>query len=259
MKAVDAMMGQFEVVHALALRETRTRFGAHKLGFFWALVEPSIFILTFFVLFKLGGRDAPVGMTLFSFMATGVIPYLIFANTVNRVAESINGNKSLLFYPQVNPLDVVFARAFLEFTTYAGVFMILMGIESLYLQQLTISDPLLVLMSFVLASLLGTGLGLVFCGLAQFSNAVDRARGPIMRPFFWVSGIFFTAAGLPPEARQHMLHNPVLHLTELSRAGWFDRYEQTHADPLLVLTWSVGLLLLGLTLERVVRRKIEVT
>ena len=29
-----------EVVHALVLRETRTRFGGHKLGYAWALLEP---------------------------------------------------------------------------------------------------------------------------------------------------------------------------------------------------------------------------
>ena len=127
MKGFDALMGTFEVVHALALRETRTRFGAHKLGYLWALVEPTLMILTFYILFALASRAAPTGMTLFSFIATGIIPYLLFANTVKRVAEAINGNKALLFYPQVNPIDLVIARVFLEFTTYVGVFLVLMG------------------------------------------------------------------------------------------------------------------------------------
>lgn len=259
MKSFDALMGQFEVVHALAIRETRTRFGAHKLGYLWALVEPTLFILTFYLLFSIADREAPVGMTLFSFIATGVIPYLIFTKTLAQVAESINGNKALLFYPQVNPLDVVLARVYLEFSTYVGVFLILMGVEALYLQRLVIDDPLLVVISFLLSSLLGAGLGLVFCGLAQFSKAVDRARGPLMRPFFWISGIFFVATGVPPEARQHLLLNPVLHLTELSRAGWFERYDGTYADPTYVVIWAMAFLVLGLTLERVVRRQIEVT
>ena len=259
MRLADTLMGQFEVVHALAIRETRTRFGAHKLGYLWALVEPSLMILTFYVLFALAHRRPPAGMTLFSFIATGICPYMIFANSVSQVANSIAGNKALLFYPQVHPLDIVIARAFLELTTYIGVFLILMLIEMLVLQHAEVGDPLLVVMGFVYASLLGTSLGLVFLGLGQLSNAMDRARGPIMRPFFWVSGIFFTAAGMPESARSHVLWNPVLHAVELCRAGWFKRYDERYVSSTYVLSWVVGLLLVGLLLERIVRRKIELT
>ena len=252
-------MGQYEVVHALTIRETRTRFGAHQLGYLWALVEPALMILTFYVLFAFAGRPAPTGMTLFSFVATGICPYLVFSSTVTRVSNSISGNKPLLYYPQVHPLDVVIGRVFLEFTTYVGVFLVLLGIEILVLQEFHIADPLLVVMGFALASLLGTGLGLVFLGLSQLSKAAERAQGPLMRPFFWVSGIFFTAAGMPAGARDHVLWNPVLHSVELCRAGWFERYDDTYANPMYAFTWAVGLLLVGLLLERVVRRKIDLT
>lgn len=258
MKFLDGLMAQFEVIHALCLRETRTRFGQHRMGFMWALIEPTLFILSFYLVFKVAGREAPVGMTLFSFVATGVIPFLIFTNTVTQVSQAINANKALLFYPQVNPLDVVLARVFLEFVTHIGVFIILMGGESLYLQQWTISDPLLIAFGFLLASLLGGGLGLIFCGLGQFSNAIDRAQGTLMRPFFWVSGIFFTAAGLPPAVRESLLYNPTLQVAELIRAGYFERYDDRYADCGYILMWSVALLIVGLALERVVRRKIEV-
>jgi len=80
-----------------------------------------------------------------------------------------------------------------------------------------------------------------------------------MRPFFWVSGIFFTAAGMPESARSHVLWNPVLHAVELCRAGWFKRYDERYVSSTYVLSWVVGLLLVGLLLERIVRRKIELT
>lgn len=259
MKLYDALMGQYEVIHALTIRETRTRFGAHQLGYLWALVEPALMILTFYVLFAFVGRAAPTGMTLFSFVATGICPYLVFSSTVSHVAQSINGNKSLLYYPQVNPMDVVFARVFLELTTYIGVFLALLGIEIIVLQKVSIADPLLIVEGFALASILGAGLGLVFLGLSQLSKVAERAQGPLMRPFFWVSGIFFTAAGLPAGAREHVLWNPVLHCVELCRAGWFPRYEDTHASPIYVLSWAMGLLLFGLMLEVYVRRKIDLT
>lgn len=254
-----ALMGQFEVIHALVMRETRTRFGAHQLGYLWALVEPSLMILTFFVLFKIGKRVPPFGMDIFPFIATGIIPFLLFSHSVNKVAESINGNKALLFYPQVKPLDLVMARMTLEFCTFSGVFMILLGSNVLYRQELAISDPLLIVMSFVLASALGGSLGLVFCGLSQISKVAERARGPLMRPFFWLSGIFFAANALTGNIRELMLYNPVLHVVELCRGGWFPGYDPVHADPFYVVVWILGLAFVGLSLERVVRRRIEVT
>jgi capsular polysaccharide transport system permease protein len=252
-------MGQFEVVHALALRETRTRFGAHKLGYLWAIVEPALMVLTFYVLFAIGKRGAPAGMTMYSFLATGIVPYMMFANTCSRVAESINGNQSLLFYPQVSVIDLMIARVFLEFVTYCGVFIVLMLGHSLVVQELVVDDLLLVVSGFVLATLLGAALGLVFCTTAQLSNAMHRARGPLMRPFFWVSGIFFVAGSLPGPVRKMMLYNPVLHATELSRAGWFESYDSNYVNASYVLMWIIGLLFVGLTLERVVRRRIELT
>jgi len=253
------LFSQFEVVHALVLRETRTRFGAHKLGYLWAVLEPLTMILTFFILLTMVHRKAPSGMDQFSFLCTGMLPYVLFANSVNRVADSINANKALLFYPHVQPLDLAIARCILEVATYATVFIVLMGSNIIYHQHFAIDDPLVFITGFLLAGLLGSVLGLVFCSLGQYSNAVDRARGPLLRPFFWMSGIFFTADSLPEKAREVMLYNPLLHAIEMVRAGWYTSYAGTHVDFFYPVAWIVGLLFVGLALERRVRRRIELT
>jgi len=248
---------QAEVVHAVVLRETRTRFGAHKLGYLWALLEPAIVILTFYWFFQISGRGAPAGMDLWSFVATGVVPYTLFQSSVNRVAESVNGNKALLYYPQVKPIDLAIARSILEAATFAGVFVVLLFGRCLLVKSCDIDSPLRVIAGLALASGLGTAIGLVFCALSQISSVADRVRGPVMRPLFWISGIFFTAESLPENARDAMLANPVLHCTELVRDGWFASYSDEHVDVGYVLTFVFGFLLIGLVLERMVRRKIE--
>ena len=250
---------QAEVVHALVLRETRTRFGAHQLGYVWALAEPILSILTFFVLFRVLKRGAPEGMDLFSFVATGLVPYTLFSSSANRVAEAINGNQALLYYPQVRPLDLVIARSVLEAATHGAVFLVLLGVHALWIQELEIDNILLTLLGFILAGALGTSLGVVFCFLGQLSNAVERARGPMMRPLFWISGIFFTAASLPDQVRDVMLWNPVLHITELVRDGWFVSYSSDHLQVAYVCMWILALGTAGLLLERLVRKRIELT
>jgi capsular polysaccharide transport system permease protein len=252
-------MGQVNVINALVLRETRTRFGQHQLGYAWALVEPALMILTFLGMFAVVGRKPASDMDSFGYLATGILPYLLFTKTTVQVSQAINGNKGLLFYPQVKPLDVVLARIVLEFCTYAVVFLLLMGANVFIRRDLSISDPLLIVAGFALASLLGASLGLIFMGLGQLSNVTDRARGPLMRPFFWVSGLFFTVDSLPQAYRELIVYNPVIHLVELVRAGWFTSYDDTYTNIPYALMWVLGMTLIGLTLETVTRRKIEVT
>lgn len=250
---------QLEVVHALVLRETRTRFGAHQLGYLWALLEPIFMILTFYVVFRLANRRVPEGMDLFSFITTGYAPYMLFANSASRVADAIRSNKALLFYPRVHTLDLVYARAALEAATQSAVFVVLMAGHALYHERFAIDSALMTVAGFALASLFGTALGLVFCTLDQFSQAVERVRGPLMRPMFWISGIFFVASELPDGVRGAMLYNPLLHATELVRAGWFPSHDASVVDVGYCLVWIVTLAFIGLSLERIVRHRVELT
>ncbi|MBA2544166.1 MAG: ABC transporter permease [Deltaproteobacteria bacterium] len=245
---------------ALVLRETRTRFGRNRLGYLWALIEPIVITFTFYGVLVLAGRGhPPAGMSLFAFIATGVLPYTLFSNTIMRVADAINSNKALLYYPQVRPIELVISRAALEAATFIAVFVLMMSAEALISQRLELEDPLLVIGGLLAASALGTGLGLVFCALGQVSTLADRVRGPLMRPLFWISGIFFTVGSLPDNAREAVLWNPMMHVTELVRAGWFPGHDANYFDLGYVLWWIGGLTLVGLILERWVRRRIDLT
>jgi capsular polysaccharide transport system permease protein len=255
-----ALLTQVDVIEALVLRETRTRFGTLQLGYLWAVIEPALWIATFYAIYAIAGREAPVGMDLVSFLLTGLLPYSLFSAVVNQISQSINGNKALLFYPQVRTLDVVTARTILECATYASVFFIFVLVQALYAQQWpTVDDVLVTIFGFALAAGMGTALGLVFCALEVLTSVAGRIRGPLLRPLFWCSGLFYTANGLPSNVRDIFLYNPVLHVIEIVRDGWFPSYEAHHASAGYAMAWMLCLLVLGLLLERVVRRKIEVT
>ena len=59
MNAMRGVLPQLEVIQALILRETRTRFGDHQLGFLWAFIEPLLWILMFYGMYALMGRQPP--------------------------------------------------------------------------------------------------------------------------------------------------------------------------------------------------------
>ncbi len=258
MSLLRGTANQLQVIHALSLRETRTRFGAHQLGYLWALAEPIVWVLTFYGFFLAQHHGAPVGMDMFSFIVTGFTTYDMAMKIKERTAEAINGNRGLLFYPHVQPLDLVIARAWLEIATVVAVFVLLMAGHAIVTGDSTVDDPLTVLVGLGLAAGLGASLGLVLCAAGQILPAIDRIRGPLFRPLFWVSGVFFAAATIPFRLREILLYNPILQCVEMVRAGWFTSYEADYVRPGYVLAWVGALAFFGLTLERVVRRRIQV-
>ena len=71
----SAAQTQWRVIHALIIRETRTRFGDSTLGYGWALLEPILHILMLSLVFAvlMHGRP-PIGTQFFIFYYTGIIP-----------------------------------------------------------------------------------------------------------------------------------------------------------------------------------------
>lgn len=251
--------GQLQVVHALLLRETKTRFGKNQLGYVWALVQPLLWVGTFALMYYAFGRLAPPGMSVLAFLTTGIIPFSMFKETSTRSLSAIDGNRGLLFYPQVRPLDLVLARIALETVTQLAVFAIIMLGIAIYEGPSAIDSALRTLGGLLLAAALGGAFGLLCCGLGVFSRSVERIFPAIMRVLFWVSAIFHPVDSLPPNVRDIFLLNPVTHVVELVRDGWFPGYDGRHVDVPFVLTWVLVMLFFGLSLERVARRRLELT
>ncbi len=248
---------QTNVIHALILRETKTRFGKYQLGYLWALLEPIMWMSLFFLMFLFGGRVAPNGMDFVGFMATGMCPFLLFRQTTNQLTRAVSGNKALLFYPQVFPLDLLIARGTLEAASISVVFLLIMGGNAVFGAGTAPAHPVHVITGFAMASLLGAALGTTLHAATLYFPSVENYMSSVLRLMFWVSGIFFTSTELPTQAAALLWWNPALHIVEIVRSGWYGAYHPTIADPGYVLYWMLGFGFIGLTLERISRRRIE--
>ncbi|MFZ0612360.1 MAG: ABC transporter permease [Desulfobacterales bacterium] len=253
----SAMRVQVRVIWALMLRETKTLFGKHKLGYLWALINAAFSIGIFWAIRDFGGFHAPHGMSTPVFLVGGFIPWYLFSETVSSGMNAVGGNRALLGYPQVFPLDILTARALLQGAMYLCVMAVLLGVAQAMAYRVTLRDPARVLEALVLSLLLGYGVGALCSALNLMWPTTARVVPLILRVMFFVSGLFFSVDALPLSAQRYLFFNPLSHLIESLRSGLSTGFSSRFVHLPYVFGFVLVTLFLGLLLERYSRRFME--
>jgi len=252
----SALTVQCRVLHALILRELKSRYGNRRLGFMWALIEPFLFISIFVAGFQLIGRESQGGIPVPLFFVAGFSPFFMFRDVFGEVVQGTQGHQSLLMFPQVTRMDLLVSKLILTTLVSVTVFFILL--IGLYFFGFTfnVEDPMGVMIGFSMMVLLGFGLGLVLGAFSIRYEFLQSVSQPLLgRPLFLTSGLFFSASMLPPVARDIVLYNPLMHCTELIRASLFENFESRYIDLNYVVVFALVQISFGLMLLMVFERQ----
>ncbi len=179
-------------MHALIIRETRTRFGESRLGYGWAVIEPLVHITVLWVMFSLlmHGQPPPIGRSFFVFYFTGLFPYHLFIHTSGNMVHAIPNNGSLLQLPLVTKFDVVLARGIVEVVTDLVVALILLsGFCALGFAGAP-DDVWNACLALIAIAGLGCGTGFVNAMIGQRIRSWDKIWVQATRVLYFASGIF---------------------------------------------------------------------
>ncbi len=254
---LDGFKVQKRVVWALMLRETKTLFGKHKLGYLWAVINASFQVGVFWFIREVAGAQPPHGMSTPVFLLGGFIPWLIFNNGVTDGMNAIWANRTLLTYPQLFPLDPLIARVLLQSAMQTVVFAILLCTAWGMGQHVEIVTPHAIFISLLLALLLGFGGGAMCSALNLMWPTTSQLVPMLMRLLFFTSGLFFTIVDLPSSLRAILYYNPLTHMIEYMRSGFVTDYGEHYISLSYAFTFALILLVFGLLLERYARRYLD--
>ncbi|MDT3376751.1 ABC transporter [Labrys neptuniae] len=244
---------QRRVISAVMLRNVRTRFFGHGLGYIVAVGWPISHILLLIAIFSITGRAAPYGESVILFIATGTVPFMVFSYLSRFMMVNLVSTRPLLSLPGVRMLDVLIAGAILEILSSAFViiFMIILGIT--FDVPILPQDITTAFCALGASILLGCGMGVI--------NSVIVAAVPMWMTGYslliigvWASsGVVFVADTIPEPYRSMLAYNPALQTVEWMRSAYYTGYGQLVLDK--PYTIAVGLVSLvgGLALERVLR------
>jgi capsular polysaccharide transport system permease protein len=252
---LSAVWVQIRVIAALTLRETRMAFGTSHIGYLWAIIQPLVSISFLVFVFYLIGRQAPYGSSLALFFSTAILTLELYNKLSVSLMRAFTANKSLLTYPMIKETDTLFARLALVASTFIVINVIFYGaLIELDLAEMP-AHPERILMAFIATCFFGLGIGTINAIIYQQNQTWQHVEKIVARPLFFLSGVFYVPSNLPPEAIAVLQWNPILHLVEWTREGYYSNYESdilSHGYPIGFATFFV---MLGLFWERISRKQ----
>ncbi|MCF4167618.1 ABC transporter permease [Zavarzinia compransoris] len=239
---------------AVIFREGKARMGRNFMGLFAQMGQLGVAITIFSLIRYFTGQGIHRGMDIVPFVATGVIMFWTFRNTMQRVAVTSMMAYNDTFFPQVTPLDVAIARGVVNITLFVLLGFLAFGIFILVGVSHPIYRPAYVAMLILVSGFYGLFAGMILHPVLRRFRLFRPVLTVVLRVLLLTSGVFFVIPEIPYLFHDYALWNPLLHLSDIMRQEYFGTYSAEYADFGYAMRWLVGLILFGLITERAARR-----
>ena len=257
---LQALGVQARVLGALIMRELHTRYGRENVGYLWMFLEPMMLATVIGLLHYETGHTAYGGdIKPLPFGVLGYTTFILFRGIVSRAEGAVEANAPLLYHRSVTLLDIVLARAFLEFVAVFATFAIIMTL----IVFTGLADP----PARPLELMIGWALMWWFClGHALIITAATyerRTLGRLVHPYTYfmtgLSGAFYQVGWLPPSIRPWAEWLPTTTVFETVRYGWFESANDDYAYYGYCIGFCAVTTWIGLVMLRRMRSKIHLS
>jgi len=158
------------------------------------------------------------------FLLMGVAPFLLFKNIVLKLMGSVDANKALFSYKQIQPADAFIARTIVESCIAAIVFLLIYFGLSWYGYDTTINDPIKWLTMLLMGIIFSFSIGIFYALIAEAAPELKTVLSLTFMPLYLLSGVIFPISRLPHSIIDYLLWNPYLQIIDLIRYSTFQHY-----------------------------------
>ena len=202
-----------DLFYFLVLRDIKVLYAPPILGFSWAILNPTIQILIFTLIFGRVAKIPTDGIPYLLFSTVAIVPWTYMSNAMNGASQSLVSGQNILgkiYFPRVIfPLTPVLAKLidFLISMLLIVTVMIYFGVP---LTPQIAYLPLFVLIMVVVP----VGIGLWLSALAIRYRDVKFAMGFAVRMLMYTAPIVYSASNIPDAYRFYYSLNPIVAVIE---------------------------------------------
>ncbi|MGO3058906.1 MAG: ABC transporter permease [Halomonas sp.] len=239
------------VWYAMFMREAISRTMADRMGWFWMIFEPVAMVAIMIGIrsFISGGRLV-VNAPFIPWMIAGLMGFFLVREGMMRGMGAIDGNRALFAYRQVQPVDAVLTRNFLEGMLRTFIFLIFIVGGLMLGQEMYPDNAISVMAAWLSLWSLGLGLGLVTSVASTLVPEVGRVVRMISLPLLIISGVILPLNSLPHWLLEYLMLNPIPHGLETLRLGFFEKYHVVQGTSMLYFwLFTLSLIAIGLLMH----------
>lgn len=204
----------------LVRRDFEQRFVGSAMGWIWSLIHPLVLLVSWTFVFQFClHQKPPEGVRSYPlFLFAGMLPWMLFSDTVQRSAPSLLDQASLIT-KTVFPAEIVPVSVFLS-TLVSHLLAVLLIVTAMGVSYNQISIFLIFLPFYMVAiGLLAVGLGWIAASLHVFLRDTAQILSVVFTFWFWLTPIFIEEHSFPEKARFLLVANPLYYVVRAYRAA----------------------------------------
>jgi lipopolysaccharide transport system permease protein len=236
------------LIFNLVARDFKQRYIGSSMGWLWAAVHPIVLLASYTFVFavifqiKLGPEAGTSNYAIFLF--AGMLPWLLFQETVQRSANSIVDYANLIT-KSVFPAELIPVAIFLSnLLNHIVGLLILFAVVLAFTHQLS---PIILMLPVYIAllGLFTLGVSWLVSSLNVFLRDTAQVLLIVLTFWFWFTPIFFTPDRLPERVRFLALWNPLASVVGAYRScilleRWPSFTELGQLSAVSVVTFIIG-------------------
>ena len=245
------------LVLQLVRRDFEQRYVGSAIGWLWGIIHPIVLLLSYTFVFsvclnqKLEPGQVTTNYPLFLF--AGMLPWLLFSETVMRSSASLLEQANLIT-KTVFPAEIVPISIFLSsLVSHLMALALVVTAVGVILNHFSITLIFLPVFLFLLG-LFAVGIGWISASLQVYLRDTAQVLTVVLTFWFWLTPIFISEDKFPANLRFLLAANPLAYIVRAYREMLLSHQLPALSDLVIVSLFSVATFFIGGLFFRYMKR-----